>query len=210
MRIILLGAPGSGKGTQGDLITRKYGFVKISSGDLLRKAASDNTPLGRETEDLMKRGDFVSDDVVIGMIKERIKKEDCLQGFILDGFPRSLSQALAFERMSPDENEVVLDIHLDDKVVVDRISARRICSGCSHIFNINLKEDDQKDLCEDCGGTIRLKVYHDQNEALVGFYKEKNVYVCVEGDAKIEDIFENICIILDEKLAHTHKNNTNQ
>lgn len=223
MRIILLGAPGSGKGTQGDLITRKYGFVKISSGDLLRKAASDNTPLGRETEDLMKRGDFVSDDVVIGMIKERIEKEDCLQGFILDGFPRSLSQALAFERMSPDENEVVLDIHLDDKVVVDRISARRICSGCSHIFNINLKADDQKDLCEDCGGTLvqraddkpevikdRLKVYHDQNEALVGFYKEKNVYVCVEGDAKIEDMFENICIILDEKLAHTHKNNTNQ
>jgi len=159
------------------------------------------------------------------MIKERIKKEDCQHGYILDGFPRSISQALAFERMSPDENEVVLDIHLDDKVVVDRISARRICSGCSHIFNINLKAGDQKeeDLCEDCGGTLeqraddkpevikdRLKVYHDKNKALVVFYKEKNVYQCVEGDAKIEDIFENICIILDEKLVHVHKKNTNQ
>lgn len=223
MRIILLGAPGSGKGTQGDLIARKYGFPKISSGDLLRKAVSDNTPLGREAEAKMKRGELVSDDVVIGLIKERIEKEDCQQGYILDGFPRTVSQSLSFERTNPDENEVVFDIHLDDKVVIDRISARRICSVCSHIFNLHLKAADQRDLCEDCGGTLvkraddkpeiiqdRLKVYHGQNEALVVFYKEKNVYLRLEGDAKIEDIFENLRILLDEKLAHAHKKNTSQ
>jgi len=221
----MLGAPGSGKGTQGDLIARNYGFVKISSGDLLRQAVHDKTSLGREAESVMKRGDLVSDDVVIEMIKERIEKEDCQLGYILDGFPRTISQALALSRISPDEDEIVFDIHLDDKVVIDRISARRICSGCSHIFNLHLKAADQKEgeLCEDCGGTLvqraddkpevikdRLKVYHSQNEALVAFYKEKNVYLCVEGDARIEDIFENIRISLDEKLAHAHRNNTSQ
>ncbi|MCJ7579258.1 MAG: adenylate kinase [Candidatus Aminicenantes bacterium] len=218
MRIILLGAPGSGKGTQGDLIAKKYGFPEISSGDLLRKAVSDSTPLGKEVEAVMKRGDLVSDDVVIGMIKERIEKRDCKQGYILDGFPRTVSQSLTLERTSPEEMEVVFDIHLDDKIVIDRISARRICSGCSHIFNLHLKAADQRALCEDCGGTLvqraddkpevikdRLKVYHGQNEALVVFYKKKNVYLRLEGDAKIEDIFENIRILLDEKLSNVFK-----
>jgi adenylate kinase len=218
MRIILLGAPGSGKGTQGDLISRKYGFPKISSGDLLRKAVNDNTPLGREVEAKMKRGELVSDEIVIGMIKERIEKKDCQQGYILDGFPRTVSQSLTLERTSPEEMEVVFDIHLDDKVVIDRISARRICSGCSRIFNLHLKAADQRGRCEDCGGILvqraddkpevikdRLKVYHGQNEALVAFYKKKNVYLRLEGDAKIEDIFENICIFLDEKLANVFK-----
>ncbi len=103
MRIILLGAPGSGKGTQGDLITEKYGFPKISSGDLLRQAVKDNTPLGRDVEAVMKRGDLVRDNIVIEMIKERIKKDDCHRGYILDGFPRTLSQALGLDKMSPEE-----------------------------------------------------------------------------------------------------------
>ncbi|MFC2168918.1 adenylate kinase [Acidobacteriota bacterium] len=223
MRIILLGAPGSGKGTQGDLIARKYGFPKISSGDLLRKAISDNTPLGRETEAVMKRGDLVSDDVVTRMIKDRIDKEDCQRGYILDGFPRTISQARVLERMSPDESEFVFDIQLDDQVVIDRLSARRICSGCEHIFNLQLKLTGQKDACEDCGGTLiqraddkpevikdRLKVYHGQNEALLVFYKEKNVYFSIEGDAKIEDIFKNIALLLDEKLVHSKNNYMSQ
>jgi len=223
MRIILLGAPGSGKGTQGDLIAGKYGFPKISSGDLLRQAVRDNTPLGREAEAMMKRGELVSDDVVIGMIKERIKKEDCQQGYILDGFPRTISQAVALERMSPDEAEIVFDIHLDDQIVFDRISARRICSDCNHIFNLQLKFADQREICKDCGGTLvqraddkpevikdRLEVYHEQKETLVVFYKGKNVYLCVEGDADIMDIFENICFLLDRKVAQEHKNDTVQ
>ena len=218
MRIILLGAPGSGKGTQGDLITRKFGFPKISSGDLLRQAVRDNTPLGREAEAVMKRGDLVSDHVVIGMIKERIEKEDCQKGYTLDGFPRTISQALALEKMSPEEAEIVIDIHLDDQVVIDRISARRICSGCNHIFNLLPKSPEFKGICEDCGGTLvqraddkpevikdRLKVYHEQRETLVEFYKEKNVYTCVEGDADREYIFESICSLLDRTGAHAIK-----
>ena len=219
MRIIMMGAPGSGKGTQGDLISGKYGFSKISSGDLLRQAVTDGTPLGREAEAVMKRGELVSDDVVIGMIKDRILKEDCQQGYILDGFPRTISQALALERMSPDEAEIVFDIHLDDQVVIDRISARRICSGCNHIFNLQPNAADQREICKNCGGTLvrraddkpevikdRLKVYHEQRETLVVFYKEKNVYFCVEGDADREDIFENICIFLDRKIAQAQTN----
>lgn len=210
MRIILLGAPGSGKGTQGDLITGKYGFPKISSGDLLRQAVKDNTPLGKDVEVVMKRGNLVSDHVVIEMIKERIEKNDCLQGYILDGFPRTLSQALVLETMSPEEAEIVIDIHLADSVVIDRISARRICSGCNHIFNLLAKSTEQKGICEDCGGTLvqrpddkpevikdRLNVYHEQRDSLVEFYKEKNVYTYVEGDADRDEIFENICSILD-------------
>jgi len=216
MRIILMGAPGSGKGTQGDFITRKFGFPKISSGDLLRQAVKDNTPLGREAEAVMKHGDLVSDHVVIEMIKERIEKEDCQQGYILDGFPRTLSQVLALEKMGPEEAEIVIDIHLDDKVVIDRISARRVCSGCNHIFNLLLKSPEHKEICEECGGTLvqrsddkpevikdRLKVYHKQRDALVEFYKQKNVYACVEGDADREAIFESICSILDRSIAHT-------
>lgn len=223
MRIIMLGAPGSGKGTQGDLISGKYGFPKISSGDLLRQAVTDGTPLGREAEAVMKRGELVSDDVVIRMIKDRIIKKDCQQGYILDGFPRTISQALALERMSPDEAEIVFDIHLDDQVVFDRISARRICSGCNHIFNLQPNTAGQREICENCGGTLvrraddkpevikdRLKVYHEQRETLVVFYKEKNVYLCVEGDADREDIFENICIFLDNRTAPAHMNHRNQ
>ncbi len=215
MRIILLGAPGSGKGTQGDLITGKFGFPKISSGDLLRQAVKDNTPLGKDVEAVMKRGDLVSDHVVIEMIKERIEKDDCQQGYILDGFPRTLSQALVLEKMSPEKAEIVIDIHLDDSVVIDRISARRICSGCNHIFNLLSKSPEHRQICEDCGGTLtqrpddkpevikdRLKVYHEQQDALVEFYTEKNVYTCVEGDADRDDIFVNICSLLDRIIEH--------
>ena len=223
MRIILLGAPGSGKGTQGDLISGKYGFPKISSGDLLRQAVSDSTSLGKEAEAVMKRGELVSDDVVIAMITDRIKKEDCQQGYILDGFPRTISQAISLERMSPDGDEIVFDIHLDDKVVIDRISARRICSGCNHIFNLPPKAGDQREICENCGGTLvqraddkpeiikdRLKVYHEQRETLVVYYKEKNVYFCIEGDADREDIFKNICFLLDNKATPAQSNHRDQ
>ncbi len=219
MRIILLGAPGSGKGTQGDLITGKYGFPKISSGDLLRQAVADKTPLGREAESVMKRGDLVSDEVVIAMIKKRIGQGDCQQGYILDGFPRTISQALALDKMSPDEIEVVFDIHLSDQVVIDRISARRICSGCNGIFNLQLTSADSSKVCEDCGGTLvqraddkpevirdRLKVYHEQRERLVAFYKGKNAYFCIEGDAAREDIFTNLCNLLDRKIAQEQTN----
>lgn len=215
MRIILLGAPGSGKGTQGDFITGKFGFPKISSGDLLRQAVKDSTPLGREVEAVMKRGNLVNDHVVIEMIKERIEKDDCQQGYILDGFPRTLSQVLILEKMSPEETEIVIDIHLDDSVVIDRLSARRICSGCNHVFHLLPKSPEQKEICEDCGGTLvqrpddrpevikdRLKVYHEQKDAIVEFYKEKNVYTCVEGDADRDEIFVNICSLLDRKIEH--------
>lgn len=217
MRIILMGAPGSGKGTQGDLIAGKYGFPKISSGDLLRQAVSDSTPMGREAEAVMKRGDLVSDEIVIEMIKNRIKNGDCQQGYILDGFPRTISQALALEKESPDESEIVFDIHLDDQTVIARLSARRICTGCSHIFNLGQKFTDQRTVCEDCGGALiqraddkpevikdRLKIYQKHRDKLVDFYKGKNVYKSIEGNAAREDIFEKICIYLDSKKIHMH------
>ena len=214
MRIILLGAPGSGKGTQGDLITQKYGFPKISSGDLLRQAVKDETPLGREAEAVMKRGHLVSDDIVIGIIKERIEEEDCRKGYILDGFPRTLSQARALEKMSPEGVEIAIDIHLDGQVVIDRLSARRICSDCNRIFNFPPESTQAQSPCGDCGGRLiqraddkpevirdRLLVYHEQQESLVAFYKERNIYFCVNGDAEKEIIFEEICSILDRRIA---------
>ncbi|MGD2294973.1 MAG: adenylate kinase [Candidatus Aminicenantes bacterium] len=218
MRIILLGAPGSGKGTQGDLVAQKYKIPKISSGELLRQAVKDRTPLGVKAEAVMERGELVSDELVIGMIQERIDLPDCRKGYILDGFPRTVAQARGLEAMSPDDAEIVIEIDLDDQVVIDRLTARRTCADCGAIYNLTAKAPEEDGVCESCGGELllrdddrpevireRLKVYHKQRENLVDFYRKKNVYFRVEGNVKIEALFQHICTILDEHIPPEEK-----
>ena len=125
MRIILLGPPGSGKGTQGDLIEQKYGFPKISTGDLLREAVQKKTRLGKQTEAVMNRGDLVSDELVMEMVTERLAKKDCQRGYVLDGFPRNIKQAHMLEEMKSQRSEVVLDIRLSEERLIERLSSRR-------------------------------------------------------------------------------------
>jgi adenylate kinase len=218
MKIILLGAPGSGKGTQGELMAKTYGYPRISTGDLLREAVTLGTPLGQEAKAIMERGDLVEDDLVIKMIEERISKPDCAKGYILDGFPRTVYQARKLENIDSNHSEVVIDIFLPDQAVINRLNARRICSSCGTIYNLLGHKPKSQDICDVCSGKLiqrdddrfgvirdRLRIYHEQTEPLVDFYKEKTSYYQVDGEGNIEDIFARIRQVLDKAIDKAGK-----
>lgn len=213
MRIIFLGPPGSGKGTQGELIEKKYGFPKISSGDLLRQAVQERTPSGKKAEASMKRGELVNDDIVVEVIKERISKADCKKGYILDGFPRNIHQAKKLEEINQEHTEVVIEIYLSNQIVFDRLGARLICSSCGAIYNLFVRTPNKEEICDVCREKLtlreddkpevieeRLRVYHEQREGLVDYYQNRKVYFRIDGEKKIEAIFSDICSILDKKI----------
>ncbi len=216
MKIILLGAPGSGKGTQGDLVTKTYGYPRISTGDLLREAVSLGTALGHEAKAIMERGDLVADDLVVKMVEERTTKPDCAVGYILDGFPRTINQARKLDSIDQNHREVVIEIYLPDQVVVDRLSARRICSNCGTIYNLLSNIPEAENVCDVCSGKLirrdddmpeviqdRLKVYHEQTEPLVDYYKAKTNYYQINGEGIIEDIFARVREVLDKAIDKT-------
>ncbi|MBD3414593.1 MAG: adenylate kinase [Candidatus Aminicenantes bacterium] len=212
MRLILLGAPGSGKGTQGDLIEKKFGFPKISAGDLLRKAVNDMTSIGKKAQHGMQKGELVKDHLIIELIKQRIQKNDCKDGYILDGFPRNLSQAYSLEKIDPGQKELAVDIQIHKRTVMKRLSSRYICSKCNHIYNINKEiRPSAEKKCEQCGGKLiqrkddkpeviknRLAVYHQKTEPVINYYKKKGVYKAVNGESIPQVVFEQICSIINE------------
>lgn len=213
MRIILLGPPGSGKGTQGDLIAQKLGFPKISTGDLLREAVRKGTSLGKKAEATMNRGDLVSDELVLQMVAERIAKEDCQKGYVLDGFPRNLEQARMLESLSSRPPEIILDFRVNEERLIERLSSRRICTQCGLIYNNLVKLPDRSGLCDACGGELvqrkdddpdvireRLKVYCEETEPLVAYYKKKKNYHKIDGDKDIESVFREVRAVLAEEL----------
>lgn len=207
MRIILLGAPGAGKGTQAQFITEKYGIPQISTGDMLRAAVKAGTPLGLKAKEVMDRGELVSDDIIIGLVKERIKEDDCKNGFLFDGFPRTIPQAEALVEAGVDIDHV-LEIYVEDEEIVNRLSGRRVHEASGRVYHVKFnppkeegKDDEtgeplvQRD--DDKEDTIRnrLSIYHDQTEPLVKFYKDLATktdkapkYSRVEGVGSLEDI----------------------
>jgi adenylate kinase len=218
MRIILLGPPGSGKGTQGNLIEKKYGFPKISTGDLLRIEVQEGTFLGKEAEAKMRKGELVNDDIVISMIKTRIVKPEYQRGYIMDGFPRNIVQAQRLEEIDPDTEEIAIEIFLSDQAVVGRLGKRRICPGCERIYNLKDKPTKKEDICDACGEKLvlrdddnpevikeRMKVYHEETEALIEYYAGKNVYFKIDGEGPIESVFEKISALLDRELARAQE-----
>ena len=213
MRIILFGPPGSGKGTQGDLIEKYYGFPKISTGDLLRQAVRDRTPLGQRAESTMNQGKLVRDEIVEEIVRERIQKPDCQRGYVLDGFPRTIEQARTLEGMDRKRQEIVIEIDIDVDLIVRRLLSRRVCSQCGAIYNLALHPPKKEGQCELCGGTLivraddrpevireRMKVYQKQTEKVRDFYVNKGVYQKVDGWGSVEEVFSQIKLLLDAEL----------
>lgn len=199
MNLILLGAPGAGKGTQAENICAKLSIPAISTGNLLREAVKNGTELGDSAKTYMDAGQLVPDDLVIAMLLERLSADDCKNGFILDGFPRTVPQAEALDRMGVAIDKVI-EIDVKDENIVKRLSGRRVCEACGASYHVDYKPTRQEGVCDICGGktvrrkdddpeTIleRLQVYHKQTEPLKGYYKQQNKLYTVEGQEKIED-----------------------
>ena len=216
MRIVLLGAPGSGKGTQAKLLVDKYKIPQISTGDLLRAAVAAKTDLGRKAKAVMEAGQLVSDDIVLGIIQERLAKPDAKGGFILDGFPRNIPQAQALDAMLArlgQPLQLALLVDVDDAVLMKRLTGRRNCGSCGAIYNIYFSPPKTPGKCDHCGGILqhrsddneetvrnRLKVYHEQTSPLVSYYKAQGKLRTVRGVGGIADIFRNICTVIESQI----------
>ena len=198
MKLILLGAPGAGKGTQAANICAKYGIPAISTGDALRAAIKEGTQLGLEAKSYMDAGKLVPDEVVIGIVQERLTKDDCQNGFILDGFPRTIPQAEALDAMGV-QIDAALSIEVADEKIVERMSGRRVCT-CGASYHTVYKPSQKSGICDKCGAELyirkddapetvlsRLATYHSQTEPLKEFYAKKGLLITVEGQEEVAD-----------------------
>ena len=211
MKLILLGAPGAGKGTVAKLLTKMDGSVQISTGDILRAAVAAGTELGKQAEAAMKAGELVSDDLIMGIMRERLKEDDCKNGYLLDGFPRTIPQAEALKVLLADmgeELDAVVSIEVPRDVILDRLTTRRTCTGCGEIYNVKSKPPKKEGVCDKCGGDVvqrddeteeaignRLDVYNAQTAPLAGFYEKEGNLLTVEAtesDAVIAAIKEKL------------------
>lgn len=214
MRIILFGAPGSGKGTQGDRIAKRYGFPRISTGDLLRQAVKMRTPLGRKAGAVMNEGLLVDDEIVMKLVQERIANPGCRKGYILDGFPRTVAQAEALNKIDGERPEIVIGIEVPSEVLIERLSRRWICPSCQAIYDLTVQPAKGQGQCDVCQGKLvqrpdddpvvireRIKVYAEQTAKLKDYYLRKRSYRPVDGRGTIEEIFQRIVHVVDEALG---------
>ena len=198
MKIILLGAPGAGKGTQAEVICNRYNIPAISTGNIIREALKTGTEMGLKAKSYMESGALVPDEVVIGIIKERIVKDDCKDGFILDGFPRTIPQAEALDKMGIVIDKVI-DIEVPDEKKINRMSGRRVCEKCGASYHLEYKKPKVEGICDACSGTLiqrkddhpdtvksRLDVYHSETEPLKDYYEKQGKLTVVEGQEEIE------------------------
>ena len=198
MKLILLGAPGAGKGTQAEILSAKLGIPTISTGNILRAAIKDGTPIGLQAKSFMDAGKLVPDSVIIGIVAQRLEQPDCANGFILDGVPRTIGQAEALDEAGVTFNHVI-SIEISDGEIVDRMAGRRVCSSCGAPYHIKAKPPKQEGLCDSCGGPLvqrdddkaetvlhRLEVYHAETEPLKGYYEAKGILSPVANQATIE------------------------
>lgn len=197
MKIILLGAPGAGKGTIAKILTQYDGSVQISTGDILRGAVAAGTELGKQAEATMKAGGLVSDDLIMGIMQERLKQDDCKAGYLLDGFPRTIPQAEALKVLLDKMGEKLdcaLELDVPREVIIDRLTTRRTCSQCGEIYNVKSKPSKLEGICDVCGGNIvqrddeteeailnRLQVYSEQTAPLIDFYRDEGLLLSIQG-----------------------------
>ena len=213
MNIVLFGPPGSGKGTQAKMLAEKYNIPHISTGDILRDNLKNKTKLGLEAKAYMDKGELVPDDVLIGIIKDRLSQPDCASGFLLDGYPRTLPQADALNRILNEMDkklDVVLNIDVPDEELIKRLSGRRMCT-CGASYHVLFNPPKQEGICDLCGNKLyhrdddkeeaimnRLDVYKTQTQPLIDYYTNEGMMVTVNGTASISEVFDAICRVLDD------------
>lgn len=214
MKLVLLGPPGAGKGTQAAEIVKKYNVPHISTGDIFRKNIGEGTELGKKAKEYMDKGLLVPDELVVAIVKDRLSEADCREGFLLDGFPRTVDQANALdnELKSLDYKlDYVINIHVDKESLIERAVGRRICKDCGATYHIKFNKPKVDGKCDLCGGelfqrsddteetvTKRIEVYLEQTEPLIGYYKEKGILVDINGDQDIDKVFSDIVDVLGE------------
>ena len=199
MNLIIMGAPGAGKGTQAEIIAARENIPAISTGQILRDAMAAGTELGKTAKGYVENGDLVPDEIVIGIVRDYLKSDACSNGFILDGFPRSIAQAEALEKMGVQIDKVV-EIHVADEKITSRMSGRRVCEGCGNSYHIEYKPTKVEGICDACGAKVvqrvddkpetvlsRLETYHEKTAPLKDFYAAKGKLVTVEGQEEIAD-----------------------
>jgi adenylate kinase len=215
MRIVLLGAPGAGKGTQAKKLVEKYGIPQVSTGDLLRAAVAAGTPLGKEAKAVMDKGELVPDSIVLGMMEERMKQEDMKKGYILDGFPRNTKQAEALDAMLAKLNmplTAALSVDVPFEDLMKRLTGRRTCKSCGQMYNVYFSPSKVEGTCDKCGAALfqrdddkeetikkRLEVYNASTAPLIDYYKGKGILKSVQGSGNIDGIFGEVCAQLGLK-----------
>lgn len=211
MNMILLGAPGTGKGTQAERIVAKLGIPTISTGAMLRNAIREGTEFGLQAKSFIDRGELVSDAIIIGMMQERLQQEDCANGFILDGFPRTIAQAEALQEQGI-QLDLALSFEMPHDIIIRRLSGRRECPGCGATYHTENKPSKQGALCEQCGAeliqraddqpetiTNRLRVYQEQSAPLKGFYDKMGILAEINADDTLDAITEQVFRIIEAK-----------
>jgi len=216
MRLILLGPPGAGKGTQAKLICSAYRIAHISTGDMLRERIAAGTPTGKQARRYYERGELVPDPIMVAMVRERLQEDDCRSGFLLDGFPRTIGQAEALDQALADTGQsvqLVLKIDASDEELIRRLSGRRICQQCGKNYHVEFMPPENPERCDNCGGKLvlrkddqpetirqRLNVYHAQTAPLAEYYKARNLLLTVDGTDSVEKVHERIRKLIDSKL----------
>lgn len=216
MQLIMMGAPGAGKGTQAAKIAKKYGIPQISTGDMFRAAVKEGTPLGKKAQEYMSAGKLVPDEVTIGIVRERLAKDDCAGGFILDGFPRTVEQADALNEILKAQGRSlssVINIAVPLEDLIERGVGRRICRNCGATYHVKFHAPAKENVCDACGGELyqraddtaetmqkRLSVYESSTRPLIDYYKQSGIYAEIDGKQKIEKVTEDL-----ENVLHSVK-----
>ena len=215
VRVVLLGPPGAGKGTQAKWLQERFEACQVSTGDILRKAVAEQTPLGKQAAAYINRGALVPDSLIVDLVAERLKEKDCDKGFVLDGFPRTISQAESLEEILKKMGlalDCVLSVQVPHRVIVERLAGRRTCKGCGALYHLTLDPPSKEGVCDRCGGelyqrdddrektiTARLKVYEAQTAPLVNYYRERGMLREIDGVGKVNEIRSRVLQALGDR-----------